>query len=79
MKSNNICDMCGEKGVRIQKVTRTYGKGSRLLVIEHVPVMVCPNCGESYMTADVVHSLERIKLHRQGFAKTRPVAVASFA
>jgi hypothetical protein len=55
------------------------GKGERLLVIENVPVMSCPHCGESYMTAETLHELERIKLHRKSFAVERPVDVAGFA
>jgi YgiT-type zinc finger domain-containing protein len=79
MKTKTItCDLCGETGARMQKVTRSYGKGAKLLVIENVPVISCPHCGESYMTADVVHSLERIKLHRTGFVEKRPVEVANF-
>ena len=59
-----ICDKCGKDGARIKRVARTYGKGSRMLVIEKVPVVDCPNCGESYLTADTLHEIERIKSHR---------------
>jgi hypothetical protein len=30
-----------------------------LLVIENVPVTSCPNCGESYLTAETLHEIER--------------------
>jgi YgiT-type zinc finger domain-containing protein len=73
-----ICDICGEEGARIRRVTRSYGKGKNLLVIENVPVVSCPHCGENYLTAETLHEIERIKLHRQNFAKERPVAVANF-
>jgi YgiT-type zinc finger domain-containing protein len=72
------CDICGKKGARIRRLTRTYGKGDQLLVVVNVPVVNCPNCGESYLTAETLHEIERIKLHREGFAKTKPVAVAEF-
>jgi hypothetical protein len=49
------------------------------LVIEDVPVVSCPHCGESYLTAETLHEIERIKLHRQSFAIERSVAVAAFA
>jgi len=74
-----ICDICGQEGARVRHVTRSYGKGENLLVIENVPVISCPHCGESYLTADTLHEIERIKLHRQSFARERPVAVAVFA
>jgi YgiT-type zinc finger domain-containing protein len=74
-----ICDICGQPGARVRHVPRGYGKGEDLLVIEDVPVVSCPNCGESYLTAETLHELERIKLHRQSFAQERPVSVAVFA
>jgi YgiT-type zinc finger domain-containing protein len=59
-------------------VSETFGKGPDLLVIENVPLVTCPHCGESYFTADTLHELERIKLHRQNFAVERAVNVAKF-
>lgn len=73
-----ICDICGKEGAKVRHVTRSYGKSSELLVIENVPVVSCSNCGESYLTADTLHEIERIKLHRQTFAKKRSVPVAAF-
>jgi YgiT-type zinc finger domain-containing protein len=74
-----VCDLCGEGGAQIRYMTRNYGKGATLLLIEDVPVVVCPHCGESYLTAETLHEIERIKLHRRSLAKSRNVAVASFA
>ncbi len=74
-----ICDICGQEGVRIRRVPRSYGQGEKLLVIENVPLVSCPHCSESCLTAETLHELERIKLHRQSFAIERPVAVAAFA
>ena len=59
-------------------MARSYGRGAALLVVENVPVVVCPNCGESYLTADTLHVLDRIKLHRRTLAPPKRVAVASF-
>jgi YgiT-type zinc finger domain-containing protein len=73
-----ICDICGKEDARIQRVSRTCGKGNNLLVIENVPVVSCPHCGESYLTAETFHEIERIKLHRKSFAVERPVEVAQF-
>ncbi len=74
-----VCDICGREGARFRRVARTYGKGEDLLVIENIPVVSCPHCGESYLTAETLHEIERIKLHRKSFAAERPVEVASFA
>ena len=74
-----ICDICGKKGTRLRHVSRSYGRGESLLVIENVPVISCPHCGESYLTAETLHEIERIKLHRQNLTRERPVPVAIFA
>jgi len=74
-----VCDICSKEGARVRRVTRSYGKNKNLLVIENVPVVSCPHCGESYLTAETLHEIERIKLHRKNFAAERPVAVAAFA
>ena len=50
-----------------------------LFVIENVPIISCPHCGESCLTAETLHEIERIKLHRNSWAQERPVAVAAFA
>ena len=63
----------------MRKAARTYGKGRDLLVVENIPVESCPHCGQSYLTADTLHEIERLKLHRRGLAVKRPVEVVSFA
>jgi len=73
-----ICDLCGAEGVRIRKVSETLGKGPGLLVVDNVPLMVCPQCGEGYFTAATLHELERIRLHGANFATERAIKVAQF-
>ena len=73
-----ICDNCGKKRAKIRKLTLSYGKGKKLLKIENVPVISCPDCGESYVTAETLHETERIKLHRKNFAAERPIPIANF-
>jgi YgiT-type zinc finger domain-containing protein len=76
---NQVCDVCGKAGAKVKLVSRSYGRGANLLVIENVPVVSCPHCGESYLTAETLHEIERIKLQRDFFAVERPVPVAEFA
>ena len=74
-----ICDICGQEGVQIRRISRSYGQGADLFVIENVPLASCSHCGESYFTAETLHELERIKLHRRAMAQERCIAVAAFA
>ena len=72
------CDICGLQAARIRRISRSFGAGKDLLVIEGIPLISCSSCGESYFTAETLHEIERIKLHREGFAETRRVHVAKF-
>lgn len=74
-----VCDICGKSGARVRHVSRTYGKGPSLLIIENIPFVSCPHCGESYLTAETLYEIERIKLHRKDLARERSVAIAAFA
>jgi YgiT-type zinc finger domain-containing protein len=74
-----VCDVCGETGAKLRRVARSYGSGADLFVIENVPVISCPHCGESYLTADTLHELERLKAGRRRLAEKRSVPVLAFA
>ncbi|MCD6102179.1 MAG: type II toxin-antitoxin system MqsA family antitoxin [Candidatus Cloacimonetes bacterium] len=74
-----ICDICGQEGARIRRIARIYGKGKDLLVIENIPVVYCPHCGESYLTAETLHEIERLKLHKKNLAFERPVRALRYA
>lgn len=72
------CDICGQEGARIRRVARTYGKGRNMFVIENIPVVSCPNCGESYLTAETLHEIERLKRHRKNLALKRSVEIVDY-
>jgi hypothetical protein len=42
-------------------------------------MLSCSHCGESYLTAQTLHEIERIKCQRGEIAIKCPVAVAVFA
>ena len=52
-----VCDICTKEGARIRYVTRSYGKGENLLIIENIPVVSCPHCGETYFAAETLHEM----------------------
>jgi YgiT-type zinc finger domain-containing protein len=76
--SSQLCTCCGRAGIQLRKVTRSFGTGKALLVIEGIPMWSCPHCGESYFTAQTMHEVERIKALRKSVAIERPVSVAEF-
>lgn len=73
------CAACGSTAVQLRQVTRSFGKGAALLVVESIPMWSCPACGESYFSAQTMHEIERIKALRKSVALKRSVAVAAVA
>ena len=74
-----ICDVCGKDGAKIVHITEAHGKGADLLIIEDIPMISCPHCGESYLTAETLHEIETLKQERQQRAVLQPVAVMQYA
>lgn len=64
--------------MELREVTRTFGSGAKLLVIEGIPMLSCPHCGESYFAAETLHEIERIKALRLAVAAVRPIPVATY-
>lgn len=77
--ASNRCDNCGKLGTRLRRVTQCFGRGKSEFFIRGIPVVFCPNCRESYLTAETLHELERIKLHHKQLAVKREVPVAEFS
>ena len=55
-----VCAVCGQEGARIRRVTRSYGKGETLLIIENVPARVCRETGERLFAPKTVERLQQI-------------------
>jgi len=74
-----ICQVCGKNTASIRKVTKSFGRGHSLVVIEDIPVLSCGSCHESYITADTAREIDRIRKNRITVGKAKRVLVASFA
>jgi len=78
MKKQITCDCCGKTGVMRKRITRSFGKGDRVVVIDGIPLHVCPHCGESYFTADTLQEVERLRMHRAGLTARSMAPVVAY-
>lgn len=78
IERTELCDACGKTGVTHRTVTRSFGRGVSLFVIEDIPLVSCPHCGESYFSARTMHEIERLKALRGSISEDRSVPVAAF-
>jgi YgiT-type zinc finger domain-containing protein len=76
--SSDTCANCGKAGVRLREVTRSFKVDGTLMLIERIPQISCPHCGESYFTAQTMHEIERIKRLRKSLAVKTTVPIATF-
>ena len=72
------CDICGTEGAHPLEVSRSYGRGGDLVVVENIPVISCPHCGEKYLTADTLREIERLRKERRNLAVKREVEILSY-
>ena len=72
------CSFCRQVAAREVARPQLFERDQQMLVIEHVPTLVCSNCGETYFTGGTLDELERILLHRAELATLRPVSVAQY-
>jgi YgiT-type zinc finger domain-containing protein len=77
-RARRRCGICGREGTELRHVTRSFGKGDRLIVIEGIPYLFCPRCGERYFTAATLREVERIKMRRGDQFRRKPIPVVSF-
>lgn len=73
-----ICKVCGNNTARVRRVTRQIGRGKHAFLIENVPVVTCSTCGESYLTADTLQEIERIRHHWRELTSPKTMPVARF-
>ena len=73
-----ICDICGDQSAKVRRVTRSFGRATSAFSIEGVPVVTCAVCGESYMTAETLKEIERIRMHWRELSVDKTVPVAKF-
>ena len=62
----------------MRHVTRSFGSGEQLMVIEGVPLVSCGHCGTSYFEARTLHEIERLRRDKTGTKTVRSVPVAEF-
>ena len=72
------CDCCGKEGAVTKHVSRAFGSGAEILVVDGIPMVACPHCGESYFAAETLLELERIKLHRRNVTPARQAPVLNY-
>ncbi|MBI2882848.1 MAG: type II toxin-antitoxin system MqsA family antitoxin [Candidatus Methylomirabilis oxyfera] len=72
------CDICGKNSAKVRRLTQTVGRGSSSFLVRNVPVVSCLSCGESYLTAETLKELERMRLHWRELTKQEKVLVATF-
>ena len=73
-----ICDNCGVKAAHIVKRPQVLGRGTKMMLVDNVPVIACRNCSENYMKGETMHRLDKIRMKQKIESVERKVGVAEF-
>ena len=74
-----ICDVCGAAEREAKLIRYTLDLDGTLVVVDHVPANVCPNCGEVSLAPATVDALQRTVWDRQAPSRTMEAAVYEFS
>lgn len=55
----NKCSVCKAK-LKEKKITYTQELGGKVYVVSDVPALVCPQCGEQYLSPDTVDRIQEV-------------------
>ena len=72
------CDLCGSP-MKEQVVTYTLQLGDRLVVVEHVPARVCPQCGERLYSPETVERLQKTVWEKKKSSRVVETQVFDYA
>ena len=78
-ESAHVCSFCGEQTARKVIKPHVFGRGAKMLLVEDIPTMTCSNCGQTYLTGEVLKMLEEILKNQSKYVTQRTVIVAEFA
>ena len=75
----SICVHCGEKMAHLAYLPQAYEYGAELILIQHVPTMMCDACGQSYLMGPVLKEIEKALRDPSGYTTLTTVKMAKFA
>ena len=67
----NKCAVC-QSNLKQKKITYTQELGGDIFVVSDVPALVCPQCGEQYLTPNTVDKIQEVAEKREQ-KKLKPV------
>jgi YgiT-type zinc finger domain-containing protein len=68
------CHICGER-MEEKRIKQDFWIKGKLIVVEDVPVGVCPQCGEKIVKADVGRQIAALTANTNRLRKTRTMRV----
>ena len=74
-----ICDYCGKDGAQRRYKTQVCGPKNDKFLVDKVPVVRCPHCHQTYVTAQTAKTLDRLVQQRKELARPQTLDVIEFA
>ncbi|OBY27112.1 type II toxin-antitoxin system MqsA family antitoxin [Leisingera sp. JC1] len=55
-----LCGRCGQNQLERQHVKTAVWREAELMVVENIPALVCPACGEEFIGSETAAELQRM-------------------
>ncbi len=70
------CVNCGRRSAYVTRRDEIFGRGKKAVIIEDLPVIICRNCGLTYLEPQVSRTIDEICAHPEQYTSPeyRPVA-----
>lgn len=73
------CEVCGRAERQDRLIRYSLSMGERMVVVDHVPAEVCPNCGEVSILPDVAQQLQETVWQQQAPVRMIETAVYEYS
>ncbi len=75
-KTVRRCDVCGNTSFRNESVEEVFRIGEQMVLVEHIPALVCNRCGEKTFNRETVERV-RHTIH-EGHSPSRKIELEVF-
>ena len=73
-----VCLYCSQEFAHRVALPQVFNQKGELTIIEDVPMMMCDNCGQSYIDLATARQIDEVLESPQKYTKNKSIKVASF-
>lgn len=73
------CGICGQRAARVVLTPKVFGRDTRRVLIENIPVYHCRNCHSQYVQGSTMDAIDKIRKNPSAWGRKETIAIAALA